>query len=66
MQAWINKSEEIAAFSVNYWATFPGASQAPGNDTTCWELHLTEIIVHRRGGGVVVGWVLRNGGGGMA
>ena len=46
------------AFSANYWGK--RHSQAPGSDTT-WELHLTEFIVHRRGGR---SRVIRNGGGG--
>ena len=54
MHPWISKRLRLPTIIEAH--SRPGASQAPGNDTT-WELHL---------GGVVVGWALRNGGGGVA
>ena len=37
------------AFAANYWVTLPGTRDLPPAVT--WELHLTEFIFHRRGGG---------------
>ena len=43
-------------------------SQAPVNSTTCRDLGtaLDKVYRPQAGGGVVVGWALRNSGGGMA
>ena len=58
------------AFAGNYWGTLPARTQAfprhPETINNTWELHLPEYFIYcPQAGGVVVGWALRNGGGGV-
>ena len=51
------------AFSANYWVALPGTREL---HHLPWPGNCTRHSLSSTGGGVVVGWALRNSGGGMA